>query len=111
MSPAASHRPADPLRPMLVSLTALIAEHDAMQEVLDSARDSDTPHAPLYLKPRADMVGRFELADGHHHVAAALRSGITVLPALVEDQPDDEPYQPPFFDFTAAASATATAHR
>lgn len=90
-----------PLRRLTLPLTDLVTEHQCLQDVLDSGRLSETPDAPLYVKARVDMPGKFEIADGHHRVAAALRAGIRSLPADADAQPDDEPYQPPFFDFHA----------
>jgi len=88
-----------PLRPMRLPLTDLITSHDNMREVLSSGRVSDTPDDPIYVMPRHDMPGKYEIADGHHRAADALRRGLTHLDALVDNIPDDEPYEAPFFNF------------
>lgn len=83
-----------------VALVDLVATAEAMAEVLASGRCSDTPDEPVWLKARDDMPGRWEIADGHHRVAAAIRAGATTVLADLDPVPDDELYEPPFHDFT-----------
>lgn len=87
----------------LVPLSALVAQHDVMSDVLTSGTPSDTPDEPVLLRicPNG-LVGRYEVADGHHRVAAAIRRGDTHVLADIEvDFPDDEPYPGPYFNFAA----------
>lgn len=84
-----------------VPLTDLIARDDDMREVLSSGRVSRTPDEPVYLKARSDMPGKYEIADGHHRVADAIRSGRGHVEADIDDVPDDEPLDPPFYDFSS----------
>lgn len=65
-----------------------------MQDVLTSGRVSDTPYAPVTLTAREDLPGHWEIADGHHRVAAAIRDGYTVIVADLDSCPDEEPYEP-----------------
>lgn len=81
-------------------LTALIVEQDAMVSVLESGRISDTPDEPIYVCARVDMPGRYEISDGLHRVAAAIRAGRSEIRADVNPDPDDEPYEKPFYDFS-----------
>lgn len=93
---------ANPRKPYVrarIPLACLIAEIDAMQDTLDLGVPSDTPHDPILVRCRDDMTGRFELADGHHRVAAALRRGERFVEAEIDPLVDDEPYEPPFFRF------------
>lgn len=83
-----------------VPLSALLTEDATMRAVLDSGVPSDTPDEPVWLKARPDLPGRWEIADGHHRVAQAIREGRTVILADLDPIPDDEPYEPPFYDFT-----------
>lgn len=89
----------------LVPLTAIVTSHAAMVEALTCDRESETPDEPVWLRVRADVPGRYEIADGHHRVAAALRAGHTTVLADIDLVPDDEPYQAPFFDFAAVIPA------
>lgn len=82
-------------------LADLIAQREDMQDVLDSGRISDTPSTPIYVRVREDMPGKYEIADGHHRVAEALRNGATHIAARVDEIPDDEPLEEPFYDFVA----------
>lgn len=84
----------------LVPLTALVTTHDCMQAVLDAGVCSETPDEPIWVRVRDDVVGRYEIADGHHRVGAALRAGHTHLWADIDIVPDDEPYEAPFYDFS-----------
>ena len=84
-----------------VPLTALIAEQGAMSEVLASGRVSDTPDERVWLKASPDHPGCWEIADGHHRVAAALKTGQTTIAADLDPISDDEPYNEPFYDFGA----------
>lgn len=72
-----------------------------MEEVLGSGRRSDTPDLPILVNARADMPGYFEIADGHHRVAEAIRKDRASIAAVIDPQPDTEPYDEPFFDFRA----------
>lgn len=80
-------------------LSAILATRAAMDEVIVSERLSETPDAPIFVKARQDMPGLWELADGHHRVAAALRQGRLTIEADCDPQPDDEPLSPPFYLF------------
>lgn len=82
-------------------LTGLLAREPDMQEVLDSGRVSDTPDAPVLLRASEAFPGLWEIADGHHRVAHALRTGRATVMALLDPGYDDEPYEPPFYDFGA----------
>lgn len=84
-----------------VALTNLVTPARCMDEVLASGRASDTPDAPAWLKARSDMPGKWEIADGHHRVAQAIREGRTTVLGDLDLIPDDEPYEGPFFDFSA----------
>ena len=80
-------------------LTALICRDEDMREVLASGRASATPDAAVWVKAREDRPGLWEIADGHHRVAYALRSGTGVIRAELDPAPDDEPLNGPFYDF------------
>ena len=89
------------LRSGRLPLTALIAEHAAMEETLASGRISETPEEPVYVKARPDLSGKWEIADGHHRVAAAIRGKLPSVAVLMDQLPDDEPYDEPFYPFVA----------
>lgn len=94
-------------RPMveaIVPLTALITTRAAMTEVLASGRTSDTPHDPIWLNASAAHPGMWEIADGHHRVARALRVGAATVPALLDPVPDEEPYEEPYYYFGPATT-------
>lgn len=93
-----------------VQLTDLIVRDTDMREVLSSGRVSDTPDQPVLLKARQDRAG-FEVADGHHRVAEAIRRGARSVEADVDNMPDDEPLEPPFYDFSPHMCEEATAQR
>lgn len=95
-----------PLPQATLPLTALVTTVDAMTETLASGRVSDTPDAPLWVKARPDLPGLWEIADGHHRVAAAIRAGRATILADLDPIPDDEPYEPPFYDFTQHEETT-----
>jgi len=82
----------------LLPLTDLIANDKNMREVLSSGRRSETVGA-IHVWPRDDMPG-FEIGDGHHRVADAIRRGETHIDSEVEPWPDEEQYDPPFYDFS-----------
>jgi hypothetical protein len=86
-------------------LTSLIARQDDMQEVLDSNRRTDSPGEPIWVKARDDMPGKYEIADGHHRVADVIRAGGTHISADLDPDEDDEPYDPPFYDFSQHTKA------
>lgn len=90
------------LESRLIALNCLIAEQSAMDGTLASGRTPDTPDAAILVYPRDDMPGLFEIGDGHHRVAAAMRRGDTHITAQVETYADDEPYKPPFYVFPSA---------
>jgi ParB-like chromosome segregation protein Spo0J len=77
-----------------VSLDQLVTSDRSMREVLGSGRTSKTP-GPIHVFPRDDMPG-FEISDGHHRVADAIRAGKTEIDAEIEPGPDDEQYEPPY---------------
>ena len=74
----------------------LVTSVDGMQETVDSGRVSETPDAPVELCCRDGVVGRYEIVDGHHRVAAILRAGGLEVEAIIYDYVDDEPYRGPF---------------
>ena len=78
-------------------LDQLVTEDRAMREVLSSGRTSKTRGA-IHVFPRHDMPG-YEISDGHHRVADAIRAGKTEIRAEIEPWPDDEQYEPPFYNF------------
>jgi hypothetical protein len=82
-------------------LTDLLTTQAAMTDTLESGRISDTPADPILVKARDDLPGMWEIADGHHRVAAAMRAGQLTVRAHLDRVPDDEPLEPPFFDFAA----------
>lgn len=95
------------IRTTTVRLGAVLARHDDLTEVLSSGRVSDTPDEPIFLCGREDAPDRFELCDGHHRVAAMLRAGAnadTEVIADIDSGFDDEPLEPPFFDFGEATA-------
>ena len=79
-------------------LTDLIIPDSYQRENLASGRQSETP-GPIHVFPRDDMPG-YEISDGVHRVSDAIRAGRTHIEAEVEPYPDDEQYDPPFYDFT-----------
>lgn len=83
----------------LVPVTELVTTREAMERVLGTETPSDTPYAPIELYPRSDRLG-WDIGDGHHRVASELRAGHTVVVASIAAQPDEEEYDPPFYDFT-----------
>lgn len=83
----------------VVPLALLVTADSVMVEVLRSGRISTTPTEPIYICVRKDMPGRFEVSDGHHRIAAALRAGQREIHAIINPDPDDEPYDPPFYTF------------
>lgn len=87
-------------------LATLVTDHAVMTAVLDAATPSDTPDEPIWVRVRTNLDGRYEIADGHHRVAAAIKAGHTHVWADIDTVPDDEPYQGPFFDFAAIATVT-----
>lgn len=89
----------DHLSPIQFPLDRILARDKDMRETLSSGRESETPDEPVWLRARADMPEHFEIADGHHRVAAAIRAGRTHVAADLDRVPDDEPLQPPFYDF------------
>lgn len=90
----------------VVPLSDLVARDADMKEVLGSGRTSLTPDQPVLLKTREDGAG-FEVADGHHRLADAIRQGKTHIQADIDPNPDDEPLEPPFYDFTQPHAKTA----
>lgn len=93
----------DGYRREVVPLTRLVTPSAVMSEVIRSGRESDTPDEPVLLRARGDGEG-YEIADGHHRVAGAVKRGDSHVVADVDDVPDDEPYEPPFHDFTKPLS-------
>lgn len=99
--PSVPRHPRTPMPLARIPLTAILAREDDMQDVLDSGRVSDTPDDPVLVRASEEFPGLWEIADGHHRVAHALRTGHTTVMALLDPVPDDEPYEPPFYDFGA----------
>ncbi|MFZ2528465.1 MAG: ParB N-terminal domain-containing protein [Rhodococcus sp. (in: high G+C Gram-positive bacteria)] len=93
------HIPAEQHPIVTVPLSALVTPATDMAAVLASGRVSDTPDEPILLRACADQPGRFEVADGHHRIAAALRAGRHEINAYIDPVPDGEPHQPPFYPF------------
>lgn len=90
------------IRTTTVRLGDVLARHDDMIKTLASGRVSDTPEEPIFLCGREDMPDRFELCDGHHRVAAMLRAGANADTEVIADICpgfDEEPLEPPFYDF------------
>jgi len=81
-------------------LTQLVTTAEAMREVLVSGRVSDTPQAPVLVRAREDDPTRWEIADGHHRVAQAIREGRTEVLVEFDTVFDDEPYGGELYDFT-----------
>lgn len=81
-----------------LDLTALRTSDRAMRETLASGRTSDTPDAPIEVC-LSDTEGVYEIVDGHHRVAQAILRGAISVEAVVYDYVDDEPYEPPYYDF------------
>jgi hypothetical protein len=92
-----------------VPLVSLITNRSSMDEVVRSGRQSETPGERPWLKVRADMPGRYEIADGHHRVADAFRRGETHIEADIDPTPDEEPYSGPFYDFGQHRNVSAAA--
>lgn len=90
-----------PLELVTLALSDLVTSEVAMVEVLQSGRVSDTPEEPISVCVRVDAPGFFEVSDGHHRIAAALRADLRDIRAYVRAEPDDEPYMPPFYVFPA----------
>lgn len=102
-----ARRPKSPMPIRDVPLACLVTTREAMTEVLTSGRISETPNAAVWLKPAPGLPGLWEIADGHHRVAQAMRDGTRTIRAELDDAPDDEPYEPPFYDFGPRVSFAA----
>lgn len=93
-----------PLQSAHLPLTDLISPHGDMAGVLDDydnlGHRSETPDDPIYVKARHDIPGKYEIADGHHRVADAIRNGRDHVRALIDPYEDEEPYEAPFYDFS-----------
>lgn len=74
-----------------------------MEETFNSGRASDTPDAPVEVCLRDGSKGRFEIVDGHHRVAHAIRQGRTDVQVVIVPYVDDEPYEEPFYPFGGGA--------
>lgn len=103
--PTLSPSPAPSYRRELVPLTALVAEARSMELVLAEDVRSQTPHEPVLLRVRDDM-DEVEIADGLHRVADVIRAGGTHVLADIDDVADEEPLQPPFYDFSTHIATT-----
>ena len=94
-----------------VRLDRIAALHEDMSETLGSGRESETPEAPLLLRVEEtdslDGFTRFELSDGHHRAAHALRAGDCWVEAEIDPRPDEEPLEGPFYDFIPTREASA----
>lgn len=80
-------------------LTALLAADAAMRATLQSGRRSQSPDEPVLVRATPDAT-LWEVADGHHRIAHALREGRTHITVDIDPVPDDEPLTGPFYDFT-----------
>ena len=88
----------------VLPLVRLVTAASDMEAVLSSGRLSLIPDEPIEvcLSPEGD--GLYEIVDGHHRVAQAIREGRTEVSAHIYAYFDDEPYEKPHFDFAAAAA-------
>jgi hypothetical protein len=93
----------------LVVLIDLITDHRVMVEVMGSGRRSESPDQPVWLKRRVGLPGKWEIADGHHRVNEAIQRGEVLVLADLDDGPDDEPYEGPFYDFSQHMSPSGVA--
>lgn len=84
----------------LVRLDRILANRDDLAAVLASGRPSHTD-APILLNARDGEPCRFELADGHHRIATALRTRRSWACSLIDPCEDDEPLSGPFYTFPA----------
>lgn len=85
-----------------IPLTALRTENATMTAVLNAVHTgtvSETPHAAIWVRATHDNPNTYEVADGHHRIADAIHNGYTHLVVDIDNIPDDEPYQPPFYNF------------
>ncbi|WP_251153607.1 hypothetical protein [Cellulosimicrobium sp. Marseille-Q4280] len=80
-------------------ITALITTASAMTEVLTSGRRSESPDDPVLVRAREDDPARWEVADGHHRLADAIRAGRTTVAVEFDTCFDDEPYEGELYDF------------
>lgn len=88
------------MQKMRLRLTDLVTTQRAMEEALASHRQSETPTEPIYVKPSPVCPGKWEIADGHHRVAETIRRNLDFIWAEGDPEDyDDEPLQPPFYDF------------
>lgn len=83
---------------MTVPLTSLVTTHQAMTETLASRR-ATTTEGPVEVC-FSSWTDRYEISDGHHRVAQAIREGRTHIEVILSHYHDDEPYQAPFYDFS-----------
>ena len=85
-----------------IAMTHLIAEHQSMVNTITSGRTSDSTGQPVELCLHEGTDAHFEVTDGHHRLADALRRGETHIDVLISAYHDDEPYDGDYFDFAAA---------
>lgn len=88
-------------------ITALVTTASAMTEVLTSGRRSDSPDDPVLVRARYDDPARWEVADGHHRIADAIRAGRTTVTVEFDTCFDDEPYEGHLYDFAQHLPADA----
>jgi hypothetical protein len=88
-------------------ITALVTTSSAMTEVLVSGRPSESPDDPVLVRAREGDPTRWEVADGHHRVADAIRAGRTSVTVEFDTCFDDEPYEGDLYDFAQHLPACA----
>ena len=93
-------------------LSRIIANADNINDTLRSGKPSYSTGKPIrlnifdadnpYLPPLPNnFPGIFELDDGHHRVAQALRNKHYWLDAVIHSEFNDEPYETPYYQFPA----------
>ena len=77
--------PIDKLRPFKNHPFKVI-DDDKMDELVESIRDNGIM-SPVIVRPSGDM---YELISGHRRTHAAVRAGLSAVPAVIRDLNDDE---------------------
>lgn len=63
-----------------------VIDDDKMDELVESIRDNGIM-SPVIVRPSGD---KYELISGHRRTHAAIRAGLSVVPAVIRDLNDDE---------------------
>ncbi len=63
-----------------------VIDDDKMDELIESIRDNGIM-SPVIVRPSGDM---YELISGHRRTHAAVRAGLSAVPAVIRDLNDDE---------------------